>query len=255
MDGALVEDPVAWMRAVHAWDPNAVVAGRAAASLAFAPETTVDRVSVYTSSRIADRGMLRFRRHVLRPELTSWVGGLRITMPAATGLTAALEGDYEPATTALRLSLVDVGALRECGRLLTVRPAGRVREVLRDLSGNPWSVAEVDAHRLLRGGGVTGWMGNHPVVLRGSRYVLDLAFPEAKVAFEVNSFQFHSSKQAMMRDAGRANALLAAGWRPYVLMPTQIAHHPEETLDFVRSVVRRREQRSRAIRVTEIFRP
>lgn len=253
VDAALVRDPVAWMRAVYAWDPNAVVAGRAAASLTFAPGLSVTLVSVYTDSRLADRGPIRFRHHALESELTAWVGDLRVTTPAATGLTAALDGDFEPATAALRLSLTKVGDLTECARRLRVRPRIRVSEVLRDLSGNPWSVAEVQAHRLLRGAGVTGWVGNYPVVLQGSRYVIDLAFPRSKVAFEINSFEFHSSKQAMMRDAGRANAMLAAGWRSYVLMPTQITDYPEETLDFIRVVVRQRDQRSRGIRASEIF--
>lgn len=255
MDAVLVNDPGAWIRAVHAWDPNAIVAGRAAASLTFAPDTAVGHVLVYTSSRMADRGMIRFRRHALHQDLISWVGDLRVTTPAATGLTAALEGDYEPVTTALRLAVVDVEMLNECGRLLTIRPAAGVRSVLRDVSSNPWSVAEVEAHRLLRGAGITGWLGNEPMMIDGRRYVLDIPFPAAKVAFEVNSFEFHSSKQAMMHDAGRANALLAAGWRSYVLMPTQIVDHPDETLHFIRRVVRLREQRSRDIRETEIFRP
>ena len=246
MDAALAQDPVAWMRAVHAWDRNAVVVARAAASLTFAPETVLDHVSVYTASRLRDRGLIRFRCHELDPELTSWVGNLRVTTPAATSLTAGLEGDYDPATAALRLSIVDLEALGECARRLNIRPAQNVRGVLRDLGGNPWSVAEVDAHRLLRGAGITGWVGNHGVVINGRRYVLDIAFPAARVAFEVNSFQFHSSRQAMVRDAGRANAILAAGWRLYVLMPGNITQHPQETLAFVRSVTRRREQRGGA---------
>lgn len=42
MEAERARDPLAWVRAVHAWDPNAVIAGRAAAHLAFAPELVVD---------------------------------------------------------------------------------------------------------------------------------------------------------------------------------------------------------------------
>lgn len=243
LDAALRDDPAAWMRAVHAWDCNAVLAGRAAAWLTFAPAVAVTQVLVYSRTRLLDRGPLRFRRHELCPELTGWVEGMHVTTPEATALTAALEGDFEPATTALRSALVGIDSLREAARALRVRPAATLRAVLRDLSGNPWSVAEVEAHRLLRAAGVTGWIGNHHVSVGGMQLVLDIALVAARVAFEVNSFQFHSSRDAQARDAVRLNALLAAGWRVYTLTPAQIRLHPEETAHWIRSVVRRRERR------------
>jgi very-short-patch-repair endonuclease len=243
MDVKQAQDPFAWVRAAHAWNPNAVIAGRAAARLTYDSETIVDEVAVYTATKISDRGRLRFVRHPLHPKLTMWRGAFRVTIPEASGLTAALAGDFEPATTALRKSLATPSSLADAARLLDLRPARRLHGVIRDLSGNPWSVAEVQAHRILRDGGVSGWVGNHEVVAGGRTYFLDIAFPEARIFFEVNSFLHHSRREAMSRDAAKANALVADGWRMYTLTTDQIAYHPEATLDFIRSVLRRRELR------------
>ena len=246
MDAGLTSDPIAWVRAVHAWDPNATIAGRAAAHLTFAPDLAVTEIEVYRAGLQSDRGPLRFRRHLLNPELTTWVGSLRVATPEASALTAALAGDYDPATIALRKSMVSVASLSDAARLLATRPAHRLRTVLRDVSNNPWSVAEVRAHRLLRRAGIGGWIGNYPIAVDGQVLTVDIAIPEARVAIEVNSFEFHSQRAAMERDAFRSNALLSIGWRPYVLTPRQIAERPDETINWLRSVAGRRALRSRA---------
>ncbi len=44
-------------------------------------------------------------------------------------------------------------------------------------------------------------------------YRLDVAFPDYKVAVELDGHQYHSSKEARIRDAGRDRALTIAGWQ------------------------------------------
>ncbi|MBK7822733.1 MAG: hypothetical protein IPJ61_17125 [Tessaracoccus sp.] len=237
LDADLAADPVAWMRAVHLWDPDAVIAGAAAAYLTFDPGTIPKNVLVYTRTKLAHRGLVRFQRHRLAPDLTMWRGEVHVTSPAVTALTAAIAGDYATATTALREGIVSQDRLQEAARRLRLSPRDPLVRVLRELSENPWSVAEVDAHRLFRAAGIRGWVGNYEVVAGGHRFSLDIAIPESRIAFEINSFAFHSGREAMMRDSWRGNLLSADGWRQYVLLPTQISNHPEETIAFVRDVV------------------
>ncbi|MFT3887722.1 MAG: hypothetical protein QM713_06120 [Arachnia sp.] len=245
LDAELADEPLAWMRAVHRWDPNAVLAGAAAARLTFAPGSRPKQVLVYARTKLADRGLVRFHRHRLPPDLTMWRHGVHVTSPAVTALTAALAGDYETATAALRERAARQDTLQEAARRLLVRPRDQLDRALVDLSGNPWSVAEVEAHRLFRAAGIRGWVGNHEVVAGGQAFCLDIALPESRTAFEINSFEFHSGREAMMRDARRANLLALAGWRQYVLLPTQITNDPHETIEFIRNVVWARQRGAR----------
>ncbi len=237
MDAGLAADPVAWMRAVHRWDHNAVLAGAAASFLTFDAEADLDEILVCARTRLADRGPIRFLRHALDPDLATWVRGVRVTTPAATALTAGLRGDYATATNALRLGVASQESLRDASERLTVRPREPLVHVLHNLSANPWSVAEVDAHRLFRAAGIRGWVGNYEVVVDGHAFAIDIALPESRIAFEINSFEFHSRREDMMRDSSRANLLASAGWRQYVLLPTQVSNQPRETMEFVRQVV------------------
>lgn len=243
MDPGLEDDPRAWIRAVQLWNPNAVVAGRAAAALTFEPDLEFREVCVYTGIRRNRRGPLRFRHHELENKHVEYVGNLRVTNWAATALTAGLESDYRPATTALRKELVTHTALCELANAWQPSRRARAREVTKALGKEPWSVAEVDAHALFRTIGAYGWVGNHEVLIEGKSYFIDIAFPGLKMGFEINSFQFHSSKEAMERDASRLNNLVADGWQMFSLTPRQIRDQPEETAAFVTARLGKRQLR------------
>lgn len=237
MHPALEGVPEAWIRAVTLWNPNAIITGRAAARLTFAPDIHLKEIHVYHPRPMPDRGPLRFRRQTINPEFVRWVAGTRVTDVVATALTAGIEGDFEPGTTALRSTSLRPGAIAALAEewSLPFRPAAKA--VALDLRANPWSVAEVDAHRLFRRADIRGWAGNAEVWLRGRRYAPDISIRKARIAFEVNSYEFHSSTTALERDATRLNAFLAAGWRSYALSPRQLRDHPDESIEFIRSVV------------------
>lgn len=240
MDAGLAHDPRAWIRSVALWSPHAVIAGRAAAAMTFAPLIDVETVTVYARGRLPDRGPIRFRRSAIAPDFLDWSNGIRVTVPVATALTAGLENDFVPATTALRQRLISPADIAASAQRWSRHTAARARRVAEALSNNPWSPAEVDAHALFRRAGVRGWQGNPEVWLDGTRLVPDIGLIEARMAFEIDSFEFHSSNEAMERDAARKNRFLAAGWRSYALTPRQIRDHPEETAAFIRSVVWKR---------------
>jgi hypothetical protein len=52
----------------------------------------------------------------------------------------------------------------------------------------------------------------HPVRLFGKRYRIDLAYPEAMLAVEIDGWEWHRTRSAFDGDRARANELVVAGW-------------------------------------------
>lgn len=67
--------------------------------------------------------------------------------------------------------------------------------------------------RMLRNANVTGWIAHLPFVAGGRRFEIDIAFPELKLAIEIDGYAYHSSDDRFQRDRTKQNALIAAGWR------------------------------------------
>jgi hypothetical protein len=53
----------------------------------------------------------------------------------------------------------------------------------------------------------------HRVVLNGKRRRIDLAYPEHKVAIELESWEWHGGRESFDDDKARASDLVADGWR------------------------------------------
>lgn len=70
------------------------------------------------------------------------------------------------------------------------------------------SVAERIVVRLLRSAGVTGWVLGHPL----GPYRIDLAFPAAKLAVEIDGWAWHVDKDRFVGDRRKQNTLVRAGW-------------------------------------------
>lgn len=99
---------------------------------------------------------------------------------------------------------------------LTALPGRAVLlEVLRDVleEGRTDSVQERRARRLLRAEGFRPAPGVHPVVHKGRLMAMvDIAFPDQRVAVEVDGFAFHATPAQLRADHARQNRLEAAGW-------------------------------------------
>ncbi|MFN8024833.1 MAG: type IV toxin-antitoxin system AbiEi family antitoxin domain-containing protein [Acidimicrobiia bacterium] len=67
--------------------------------------------------------------------------------------------------------------------------------------------------RVLRRHGFTGFVPQCEIRQHG-RFVarVDIAFPDAKVAVEFDSFRHHTGREALIRDSARRNALMLMGW-------------------------------------------
>lgn len=88
--------------------------------------------------------------------------------------------------------------------LLAVRTPGRA-------AGSP---AEVALIRCLRAHGLPDPVRQHPIRLRdGTTAVVDLAWPDARLAVEWDGYDVHSGRRAFASDLERQNALLDVGYQ------------------------------------------
>lgn len=70
------------------------------------------------------------------------------------------------------------------------------------------SAAERLLVRILRAAGVAGWVLGHPF----GPFRLDLAFPAARLAVEVDGWAWHVDAERFRADRRKGNALVRAGW-------------------------------------------
>jgi len=81
----------------------------------------------------------------------------------------------------------------------------------------------------------------HPVQLAEGRWVrLDAAYPEARVAVELDGAAFHGSRQARERDLRRDTALAALGWVVLRFSYARLMADPEGCRREIEAVVRTR---------------
>ena len=118
----------------------------------------------------------------------------------------------------LRRRLVRLGRLSTCVARLPKSP-GRRPAVIQGLLAERLpgydpgdSDLETRVLRALVAAGLVAPIQQHRV-RRGKRtFRIDLAYPVAKLAIELDGWEFHSSRTAFDDDRTRANALVAAGW-------------------------------------------
>jgi len=121
---------------------------------------------------------------------------------------------------AIRRDLVELEELRRCAERLGAAPGrsiSRVRQVLAArLPGyDPGdSDLETRALRALVAAGLPPPRQQHRMVLNGKKVRIDLAYPELKIAIELDSWKYHGGDNltAFTNDRARKNDLIALGW-------------------------------------------
>lgn len=66
--------------------------------------------------------------------------------------------------------------------------------------------------RILARHGLPEPVRQHEVVIKGHRFFIDVAFPEALLAIEADGFGIHTAHDAFVRDRVRQNLLVMHGW-------------------------------------------
>ena len=104
----------------------------------------------------------------------------------------------------------------------------------------PESVLETRFLRMLRAAKLPEPVLQHEIRSSGRRVArVDLAYPEQRVAIELDGYRFHSGRIAFDRDRRRQNEIVRAGYAVLVFTSTDL-RDTDAACEAVRSVLRER---------------
>jgi len=119
----------------------------------------------------------------------------------------------------LRRKVLSLPALHSVARRLpTIAPGRSPQRVARLLAARTAGFHPGDSElestvlRVLVDAGLPPPVRQFRVVIHGHVYFLDLAYPEPKLAIEVDGYDFHRGREVFDRDRSRQNDLVGAGW-------------------------------------------
>jgi very-short-patch-repair endonuclease len=178
----------------------------------------------------------RLHRMVLAPSDIVVVDHIPVTTVERTLLDIAGRADEDTVEVALddalHRKITSIARLRR--QLDQARQGLRGARLLRELVDArddgmppPASPAETLFWRLVARAGIKGGVRQYKVVLGGRTYYIDVAFPDAMVAVEIDSWRWHGNKIRWRKDLARRNALTAAGWRVLHFTKEDILNDPE----------------------------
>lgn len=121
---------------------------------------------------------------------------------------------------ALRRRIIDLEEFRRCAQRLLPAPGRSMSRVHAALGAripgyDPGdSDLETRALRALTAAGLPPPKQQHRMLLRGRRVRIDLAYPDLKIAIELDSWKYHGGDNltAFTDDRARKNDLIALGW-------------------------------------------
>ncbi|MGU3432338.1 endonuclease domain-containing protein [Actinomycetes bacterium M1A6_2h] len=86
--------------------------------------------------------------------------------------------------------------------------------------------------RLLRANKIIGWKANYPY----GRFVIDIAFPEHRLAIELDGWAFHSDADRFQSDRDRQN-VLSKDWRVLRFTWQDLTERPESVVARIRHAI------------------
>lgn len=173
----------------------------------------------------------------LHPELAVERQGLSLTDPVRTvidlGLvlpTWAVRDALSRGITTRLFAVAQVDRLREALGRKGRNGTGVVRELLEErllMGGEEESVLERRLMLLAQRHGLPAMAIQHEVWHAG-RFIarIDGAYPERKLAIEVDGYEHHSSPDAFQRDRERQNCLVGLGWTVLRFTWHDVVHRP-----------------------------
>ncbi len=230
--------PVSWEQSLCAallyLGPYAAASHRSA--LRLWEMRTIDdviEVSVPASCRAAPIGVIVHRSvDIDRAAITS-IDGVRVTTPIRTLVDAGLvlsERTVGRLTHhAIASGLVSIPETWQLRWDLSRRGRSgvgvmhRILDALPADAGKAESGPEIALTSVLTDAGLPRPSLQHPVVVGGKRFRLDLAYIDEKVAIEYDGRAAHSTLETFDADRVRRNLLTAAGWRVVQVTKEQLA--------------------------------
>jgi very-short-patch-repair endonuclease len=234
----LADDFDTLIRAVNTWNPRAVVVGAAAARLTFWPTLPVEVIDVALRGRLPTSRGYRFERRSVDQAQVRYIGEVRVASPAlaAIDLVASLGGDAIDTCLRSRRAL-----LSDLWTALKAHPHRRgnaeIERLLRDSRDKPWSAAERLAHRLLRRHRIAGWTANLEVTVAGRTYFIDIAFPRARLAIEIDGRLHEDDPDIFEEDRFRQNDLVGSGWHVLRFTYDMLVNHPAYVIACIRKAL------------------
>lgn len=229
--------------AVAAWNAEAVVVGRAAASLTYWPEIKFDVVDIAlrVARKFSSEDFRLQRRTIpadLVREMSVGVRTVRVATAALTAVELADELGGEPIDTVLRTRQATLDEVRSALDAVKGRGGNVVRRrLLWESRDTPWAESERLAHQLLRDAGILGWTGNQEIRVNGRTYYLDICFRRLKLAIEIDGRDHQRDITTFVRDRERQNALVLAGWTVLRFTWHDLDEHPQRVVAQVRSAI------------------
>ncbi|TWS26552.1 DUF559 domain-containing protein [Tsukamurella sputi] len=171
------------------------------------------------------------RRRNLDPLDLDSVDGLAVTAKPLTVLEVC---DAREMDRALQTGAVTVdGMAAAIERNLRARGMGEARKIFDVASGDTESEAERLFAELLTLHGITGWHPQMPF----HGYAIDFAFPQCRLAVEINGWAFHRSRKRWMSDQNKSNALTSAGWSVLNYSWHHLTEDPEAVITAVAEMI------------------
>lgn len=164
-------------------------------------------------------------------------GGIRVTAAALTALecAAVLPDGAAFLDRALQRHVRFAALHRAYSRHLGAHGAARAGALLVAAADRADSGAERLLISLLRRAGVTGWARGLPF----GAWEIDVAFPEVKLAVEVDGWAWHVDVARFRADRRKGNALVAAGWVLLRFTWHDLVERPGYVVAEIRSALRR----------------
>jgi very-short-patch-repair endonuclease len=227
------------VRAAGLWaGDRGVISGQAAAWWHGMPAIVPARSDVTVSRRLGLRGYpgVRIRRRDLPASDTVLSSGIWCTAVPLTVLETAIALPDGSAflDRALQKHVRFEHLYQAYCRNMGVRGGARIAALLTAAADRADSVAERLLISLLRDAGLTGWERGRPF----ERWTIDIAFPEAKLAIEVDSWAWHTDVDRFRADRRKGNALVRAGWQLLRFTWHDLTNRPAYVIAEIRAALR-----------------
>ena len=244
VDAGSASDVSTRIAAVTRWDPNAVICGRAAASLTYWPKITVGKVEVASPTRHAEQPGFEFTKRWVPPEFVLRGGGMQVSSPSLTAIELASLEFTDPIDIALLERQATLESLTAALHATPQRAGNRQRwKVLLDSRAEPWSAAERLAHRLYWKAGINGWVTNRKTIIsEWVSYYIDVAFEKQRVASEIDGKVHLRDAKKFEDDRYRQNALVLNGWLVLRFTWKMLTENPDYVVQMTRQALELRDR-------------
>ncbi|GAA3240900.1 type IV toxin-antitoxin system AbiEi family antitoxin domain-containing protein [Pseudonocardia petroleophila] len=195
----------------------------------------VTEVTVPRRSGLRPYPGVRVRRRDLSPTDVVGIGYMRFTAGPLTALETAIavpEGSVF-LDRALQRHVTFPTVYRAYCRNMGADGAARIGVLLTAAANRADSAAERLLIAILRAAGLTGWERGRPF----GPWTIDVAFPDAQVAVEVDGWAWHMDVDRFRADRHKGNALVRARWDLLRFTWHDLTHRPDYVLGEIRAAL------------------